>query len=75
MYAAGPGLQPRVQAYVSHLAAKRNATRTPADHPLRALEAFPKRMDAFHTIMAWLHSRIPYAKGQATAEQLAASSR
>jgi hypothetical protein len=33
-------------------------------HAITAITAaFPKRQDAFHTIMQWLHSRIPYALG------------
>lgn len=32
-------------------------------HPYEPMRRLPARQDAFHTIMAWLHSRIPHTRG------------
>ncbi len=71
MYTTGVALQTRIHTLYHQKARDRNVTRVAASHPLRPLAAFPKRQDAFHTIMHWLHSRIPYAKGEMTLEELA----
>ncbi|KAG2491270.1 hypothetical protein HYH03_010277 [Edaphochlamys debaryana] len=38
----------------------------PDGHPYQPLNRFPARSDAWNTIMAWLHSRIPHTRGPAT---------
>ncbi|GLI69226.1 hypothetical protein VaNZ11_013715 [Volvox africanus] len=35
----------------------------PPGHPYQSLTRFPVRSDAWNTIMAWLHSRIPHTRG------------
>jgi hypothetical protein len=34
----------------------------PPGHPFQPLTRFPARSDAWNTIMAWLHSRIPHTR-------------
>ncbi len=35
----------------------------PVGHPFTPYTRFPARSDAWNTIMAWLHSRIPHTRG------------
>lgn len=36
--------------------------RAPLGHPYKPYGRFPVRSDAWNTIMAWLHSRIPHTR-------------
>ncbi len=58
----GPYLQPATQQAYDGRMRMRNDTLLHPMHPFRPLHRFPPRRDAFHTIMQWLHSRIPAEK-------------
>lgn len=41
----------------------------PSSHPHQPVRSFPTHTDALSTIIQWLHSRIPYARGEAGGRQ------